>query len=66
MDSLEQLWVRDNLLTGVIPAELVELSNLRHLYLEGNGLSGCIPAGLRDVESSDLDLLGLDYCGSDQ
>ena len=64
MDSLEELWVRDNLLTGGIPSELEKLSNLTYLYLEGNGFTGCIPSGLRDVENNDLDLLGLEYCGS--
>ena len=64
MDSLEELWVRDNLLTGGIPSELEKLSNLTYLYLEGNGFTGCIPSGLRDVDNNDLDLLGLEYCGS--
>ena len=64
MDSLEQLWLRDNLLTGEIPSELAGLSTLTDLYLEGNGFTGCIPSGLRDIENSDLNLLGLEYCTS--
>ena len=45
------------------PQELEDL-NLTALHLSGNSFSGCIPSGLRDVETNDLNLLGLDYCTS--
>ena len=54
------------MLTGEIPSELEELSNLAHLCLEGNGFTGCIPSGLRDVENNALGLLGLAYCTSSE
>ena len=62
-DSLTDLWLRDNSLSGGIPQELEDL-NLTALHLSGNSFSGCIPSGLRDVETNDLNLLGLDYCTS--
>lgn len=65
LDNLQDLWLRDNQLTGPIPTELESLPDLRYLYLEGNALTGCIPSGLRGVENNDLDLLGLEYCGSE-
>ena len=55
-----------DMLTGEIPSELEELSNLAHLCLEGNGFTGCIPSGLRDVENNALGLLGLAYCTSSE
>ena len=63
MDSLTDLWLRDNSLSGGIPQELEDL-NLTALHLSGNSFSGCIPSGLRDVKTNDLNLLGLDYCSS--
>ena len=61
--SQSQLWLRDNGLSGQIPQELQGL-NLAHLHLSGNSFSGCIPSGLGDVETNDLDRLGLSYCSS--
>ena len=49
-------------MTGDIPSELGDLSNLEELYLFGNQLTGCIPEGLRDVANSDLSLLNLPDC----
>ena len=50
-------------LTGTMPPEMGDLSNLTVLDLSGNQLSGCIPNGLRDVPGGDLDQLGLPFCG---
>ena len=64
LSSLLVLYLRNNELSGPIPAELGDLSELTHLYLSNNNLSGCVPEGLTDVESHDLDDLGLDLCAS--
>ncbi len=64
LSSLLVLYLRNNQLSGPIPAELGDLSELTHLYLSNNNLSGCVPEGLTDVESHDLDDLGLDLCAS--
>ena len=62
LTRLENVYLRHNGLTGQIPAAWGDLPNLTSLYLNGNSLTGCIPSGLRDVEESDLEGLGLDYC----
>ena len=49
-------------LTGEIPTELGNLSNLAWLYLSGNQLTGCVPAGLGDVPNNDFDQLGMPFC----
>ena len=49
-------------MTGQIPSELGDLSNLEELYLSGNQLTGCIPAGLRDVAHNDVNVLSLPFC----
>ena len=49
-------------LTGAIPAELAQLTNLQLLYLGNNNLSGCIPASLQTIQTNDLDRLGLSPC----
>ena len=51
-----------NQLTGEIPPELGDLSNLQDLYLRGNQLTGCVPDGLRDVPNNDFVRLGLPFC----
>ena len=56
------LSLSQNGLTGEIPTELGDLSNLEDLYLSGNQLTGCIPAALRDVPNNDLNQLGLPFC----
>ena len=63
LSNLEQLDLRDNQLTGRIPGELGRLSGLESVYLSGNDLAGCIPDGLQDVAESDLESLGLSFCG---
>ena len=56
------LW--DNQLTGPIPAELGNLTNLNELYLSGNQLTGPIPAELANLTNlSNLDLGGNELTG---
>ena len=62
LTRLEHVYLRHIGLTGQIPSAWGDLPNLTSLYLNGNNFTGCIPAGLRDVEESDLEGLGLDYC----
>ena len=51
-------------MTGPIPDELGNLTNLQALGLADNQLTGCVPVGLRDVaEENDLGELGLPDCG---
>ena len=49
-------------MTGDIPTELGNLSNLAWFYLSGNQLTGCVPAGLWDVPNNDFDQLGMPFC----
>ena len=49
-------------MTGPIPAELGELTNLVLLWLSGNELTGCVPAGFRDVARNDVAQLDLPDC----
>ena len=64
LGKLENLWLRENKLSGEIPAVLGLLSyyNLVRLRLAGNQFTGCLPALLRDVADNDLDDLGLQDC----
>ena len=61
-----RLYLVGNGLTGEIPAELGNLSNLTYLYLSDNQLTGCIPVGIAGVANNDLDQLGLLFCGGAQ
>ena len=64
LTDLAVLWLDSNQLYGTIPPELGNLTELLELSLSGNQLSGCVPAAWRNVVvESDLDLLGLPYCG---
>ena len=56
------LYLWDNQLTGSIPLQLGNLSNLETLFLSDNQLTGCIPEGLQDVEFNDFDQVGLPFC----
>ena len=46
---VQGLWLWDNGLAGVIPAELGNLGNLETLFLNDNGLTGVIPAELGNL-----------------
>ena len=59
---VSELLLSGNELTGEIPTELGNLSNLAWLYLSGNQLTGCVPAGLGDVPNNDFDQLGMPFC----
>ena len=61
MTKLKELLLRDNSLTGSIPASLEDL-DLERLDLSGNALTGCIPATLNDIETNDLNRLALADC----
>ena len=51
-----------NRLSGQIPSDLVNLSNLVELQLAYNRFTGCLPDELQDVETNDLDSIGLPLC----
>ena len=57
------LYLWENRLSGTIPPEFGNLSNLESLYLRDNQLTGCIPVALQSVVNNDLDQLGLPFCG---
>ena len=50
-------------MSGEIPAELGNLSNLEYLFLAGNDLSGCVPISLlAQLDKNNSDLGGLPFC----
>ena len=51
MRTVESLNLRDNALTGPIPAELGNLSNMARLELFANDLTGPVPAELGNLSS---------------
>ena len=57
--------LRSEGLTGHIPGELVDLTELATLRLGGNQLTGCIPSSLHSVATNDLGSLGLNDCDPD-
>ena len=59
-----ELFLEQNRLSGEIPPELGNLSDLEWLHLSGNQLSGCIPGGLLYVPNNDLSSLDLPLCAS--
>lgn len=62
LTNLENLSLWGNRLSGTVPPELENLSGLTQLYLGNNPLSGCLPEIWSDVEDSDLNEVGLQYC----
>ena len=62
-DEGTQRWISNNV-SGPIPPEIGDLTNLRSLWLPGNGLSGSIPSELGDLVSlRSLNLWGNDLAG---
>ena len=59
---LVSLGLNDNQLSGDVPLELGNLSNLGSVYLSNNQLTGCVPARLRGVPHNDFTELGLLFC----
>ena len=60
---ITELQLPTNDLSGEIPPELGNLSNLTGLWLSGNELSGCVPRSLEDqLDFSVSNLGGLPYC----
>jgi hypothetical protein len=59
---LEYLDLSSNRLTGAIPPELGNLTNLTGLHLYGNRFTGCIPAVWRDAGIYRLSLPNLPFC----
>ena len=55
-----------NGLSGTIPSELLDLTELETLHLSGNSLSGCVPGALYDVATNDLDSVGIPSCDQDK
>ena len=62
--NLTRLYLSHNQLSGEIPSALGNLANLTHLWLYSNQLTGCIPASWRNVQSNDLDQIGLHFCSA--
>ena len=60
--NLESLSLWGNELSGTVPPELENLTRLTQLYLADNRLGGCLPEIWRDIEESDLDEVGLQFC----
>ncbi|CAI9265448.1 unnamed protein product [Lactuca saligna] len=56
---LRNLYLNNNYLTGGIPAQLANLTNLEILYLSYNKMSGIVPAGLAHIPK--LTYLYLDH-----
>ncbi|XP_014504817.1 probable inactive receptor kinase At5g58300 [Vigna radiata var. radiata] len=57
IDSLRNLSLRANLLSGSLPPDISSLPSLQYLYLQHNNLSGNIPTSL----STHLNVLDLSY-----
>lgn len=57
LDSLQNLSLRSNLLSGTLPSNIISLPSLQYLYLQHNNFSGEIPNSL----SSQLVVLDLSF-----
>jgi hypothetical protein len=57
LNNLEQLYLQNNNLEGIIPVQLTELTNITRLYLEQNNFSGAIPPEIINLSNlEDLQL----------
>ena len=53
LTELEYLYLDENRLTGEIPPELGNLTNLNDPHIQpGNGITGCMPANFRQRRAS--------------
>ncbi|KAG5081152.1 hypothetical protein AAZX31_02G222000 [Glycine max] len=57
IDSLRNISLRANLLSGSLPPDITSLPSLQYLYLQHNNLSGSVPTSL----STRLNVLDLSY-----
>ena len=55
MTLLTQVWLHGNQFTGMIPANIGDLSSLKELNLNGNKLVGLIPQSLANMEQIGLE-----------
>ncbi len=62
LTNLESLGLWGNELSGTVPPDLENLTGLTHLSLADNRLGGCLPEIWSDIEESDLDEVGLQFC----
>ena len=62
LQALRNLELDENRLSGSVPWELGSISSLSTLRLSENSLEGCIRSSLRNVQTNDLDRLGLSDC----
>ena len=62
LQALRNLELDENRLSGGVPWELGSISSLSTLRLSENSLEGCIRSSLRNVQTNDLDRLGLSDC----
>ena len=63
---LDNLRLEHNRLSGPLPTQLSNLSELSRIYVKGNsGITGCVPAALRNVRTNDLANLSLPTCAAD-
>ena len=61
-NRVTKVLLSDDSLSGSIPPELGDLSELTHLNLSSNSLTGCIPIALKSIPTNDLSSLSLLYC----
>ncbi|KAK7300787.1 hypothetical protein RJT34_11638 [Clitoria ternatea] len=63
IDSLRNISLRANLLSGSLPSDIISLPSLQYLYLQHNNLSGDIPTAL-SIRLNVLDLSHNSFTGA--